>query len=61
MIDKTIKVETGTRKTTTSNKRTHYPFIRLKGLWLEEAGIRYGEKVHITIENDKLVINPSHK
>ena len=58
MLDKTIKVEKGTRQTSVPNKRTHYPSIRLKGNWLEEAGIRYGERVHISIQNDALVITP---
>lgn len=54
MIDKILKVEKEYRKT----KRKLYPSIRLKGLWLEEAGIRYDQHVHVTIENDKLVISP---
>lgn len=58
MIDKYIKVEEGIRKTTVPNKRSHYPSIRLKGKWLEEAGIRSGRNIHITIENDRLIITP---
>ncbi|WP_350310861.1 SymE family type I addiction module toxin [Parabacteroides goldsteinii] len=32
------------------------PFLRLKGLWLREAGIMQGEYVSVTVMNGLLLI-----
>ena len=37
-------------------KKTHYPWIRLRGLWLAKAGFTPETKVRIRVMTDCLVI-----
>lgn len=44
---------------TQSNKEV--PLIRLQGQWLREFGFNIGEKIEVTLEENKLVINKCAK
>lgn len=35
---------------------TPYPWIKLAGLWIEEAGFEPGQRVKITVAREKLII-----
>ncbi|WP_081078022.1 SymE family type I addiction module toxin [Burkholderia pseudomultivorans] len=37
---------------------TYCPWIKLAGVWLEEAGFEAGERVRITVEDKRLIITP---
>ncbi|WP_419685636.1 SymE family type I addiction module toxin [Burkholderia theae] len=37
---------------------TYYPWIKLAGVWLEDAGFEVGERVRITVEDKRLIITP---
>ncbi|WP_321810979.1 SymE family type I addiction module toxin [Burkholderia sp. BCC1985] len=37
---------------------TYYPWIKLAGVWLEDAGFEAGERVRITVEHQRLIITP---
>lgn len=37
---------------------TYYPWIKLAGVWLEDAGFEAGERVRITVEDKRLIITP---
>ncbi|WP_340696523.1 SymE family type I addiction module toxin [Burkholderia cenocepacia] len=37
---------------------TYYPWIKLAGVWFEEAGFEAGERVRITVEDKRLIITP---
>lgn len=37
---------------------TYYPWIKLAGVWLEDAGFEAGERVRITVEEKRLIITP---
>lgn len=34
------------------------PFLRMRGLWLEAAGFRRGERVRVEVERGRLVLTP---
>ncbi|MBN3742454.1 MULTISPECIES: SymE family type I addiction module toxin [Burkholderia] len=37
---------------------TYYPWIKIAGVWLEDAGFEAGERVWITVEDKQLIITP---
>ncbi|MEK2600048.1 SymE family type I addiction module toxin [Burkholderia arboris] len=37
---------------------TYYPWIKLAGVWLEDAGFEAGERVRITVEHQRLITTP---
>lgn len=37
---------------------TYYPWIKLAGVWLEDAGFEAGGRVRITVEDKRLIITP---
>ncbi|WP_349253047.1 SymE family type I addiction module toxin [Burkholderia cenocepacia] len=37
---------------------TYFPWIKIAGVWLEDAGFEAGERVRITVEDKRLVITP---
>ncbi|HHT8996036.1 TPA: SymE family type I addiction module toxin [Burkholderia cenocepacia] len=37
---------------------TYFPWIKLAGVWLEDAGFEAGERVRITVEDKRLIITP---
>ncbi|KVL40251.1 hypothetical protein WS97_05390 [Burkholderia territorii] len=37
---------------------TYYLWIKLAGVWLEDAGFEAGERVRITVEDKHLIITP---
>ncbi|WP_269139146.1 SymE family type I addiction module toxin [Burkholderia territorii] len=38
---------------------TYFPWIKLVGVWLEDAGFEAGERVlRITVEDKRLIITP---
>ena len=57
---RTLKVETLTKQAGMRKPRRYVPMIRLKGSWLEEAGIRYGknQKVRVEITDNGLLLIP---
>jgi hypothetical protein len=57
---RTLTVETLTKQAGMRKPRRHVPMIRLKGSWLEDAGIRCdkGQKVCVKITNEGLLLIP---
>ena len=47
------------RTSRASNGLTLVPFIRLRGLWLQDAGFKIGTEIQIQVEPGKLTI--THK
>ena len=39
-----------------SNYLTLVPFIRLRGLWLQDAGFQIGDEIKVHVEPSKLTI-----
>ncbi|MBR8401973.1 SymE family type I addiction module toxin [Burkholderia cenocepacia] len=37
---------------------TYFPWIKIAGVWLEDAGFEAGERVRITVEDKRLIITP---
>ncbi|ACB62515.1 protein of unknown function DUF1813 HSP20-like protein [Burkholderia ambifaria MC40-6] len=37
---------------------TYFPWIKLAGVWLEDAGFEAGERVRVTVEDKRLIITP---
>ncbi|HFT8011448.1 TPA: SymE family type I addiction module toxin [Burkholderia cenocepacia] len=37
---------------------TYFPWIKIAGVWLEDAGFKAGERVRITVEDKRLIITP---
>jgi hypothetical protein len=44
------------RQSRASNYLTLVPFIRLRGLWLQDAGFKIGDEIKIHVEDGKLTI-----
>ncbi|MGU7841447.1 SymE family type I addiction module toxin [Burkholderia sp. AW33-5] len=53
-LSRVLRVTRAYRKLNT----TYYPWIKLAGVWLEEAGFEAGERVRITVEDKRLIITP---
>ena len=42
-----------------ANGLKNIPFLRLTGVWLDEAGFRIDSKVDIIVDNNLLIIKPT--
>ena len=43
----------------TSYPGIRVPYLRFNGLWLAEAGFPIGSKVHVQVEEGRLVVTPA--
>jgi hypothetical protein len=43
----------------TSRPDVRVPYLRFNGLWLAEAGFPIGSKVHVQVEEGRLVVTPA--
>jgi len=57
MKKRLLKVERMSRRRKWTSKKTVYPFIRLKGNWMKEAGINPGMIVNVEILDKQIIIS----
>ena len=52
-----LTVESITKQAGMIKPRRSVPFIRLKGDWLREAGIKAGNKIIVSVTNNQIIIS----
>jgi hypothetical protein len=56
MKTRTLKVEQLNRKSRQTSRPTHYPGIRLKGNWMQEAGFAPGMMATVEVSQNQIII-----
>jgi len=56
MLNRSLKVQYDCRRLKTTGRLSYCPVIRLKGKWLQQAGIFEGDRVSVSVKPGQITI-----